>query len=89
MKQYDFISFCGIDCRKCANYKQNMNCAGCRDEKELLSDCPTRVCAMEKGFIHCGECDVFPCEELNSFYHDGNASHLQAFENIKSFLEKN
>ena len=82
MGQYDLISFCGIDCKKCTNYKQNMNCQGCRDERELLSDCPTRICANEKGLVHCGDCEVFPCEELINFYHDGKASHLQAYKNI-------
>jgi hypothetical protein len=88
MKEYAYISLCGIDCNKCLNYKKNVNCAGCRDEKVLLEDCPTRVCAIEKGFLHCGECETFPCEELNKFYHSGNPNHLKAYENIKSFIEE-
>ena len=78
------IAYCGIDCQKCKNYKKNMNCAGCRHELELLEDCPTRICCSEKGFLHCSECNEFPCEELKCFYNDGNPLHLQAFETLKS-----
>ena len=82
MSKYETLSYCGIYCGDCKNYKQNLNCAGCRDETELISDCPTRVCAAERGYFHCGECDTFPCEMLNNWYHSGNPQHLQAYHNI-------
>ena len=82
MKHYEALSYCGIYCGSCKNYKQNVNCAGCREEKVLLSDCPTRVCAAKKGYLHCGECDIFPCDELDNFYNSGKEIHKQAYFNI-------
>jgi hypothetical protein len=81
MDKYETLSYCGIDCNRCSNFKQNMNCAGCRNEKDMLSDCPTRFCAMGKKLLHCGECEDFPCGELNDFYNDGKPSHYQAYLN--------
>ena len=82
MSQYEKLSFCGIYCGSCKNYKQNYNCMGCRTEKELLDDCPTRTCFMSKGLLHCGLCDDFPCDMLNEFYNDGAKHRAQAYENM-------
>ena len=85
---YEELSYCGIFCGRCKNYKKNMNCQGCRNETELLDDCPTRVCAEKKGFLHCGQCAEFPCVELNEFYHDGNSNHLLAYENMQCMIQE-
>jgi len=85
---YEVLSFCGIYCGRCKNYKQNMNCQGCRNELELLLDCPTRMCAMEKGLLHCGQCENFPCIELSEFYHDGNSNHHLAYANMQCIIEE-
>ena len=82
MNNYDALSYCGIYCGKCSNYKQNMNCLGCREELNLLVDCPTRACAEKRKLLHCGECESFPCEMLEKWYNDGNPLHLQAYYNI-------
>ena len=87
MKQYEKLSFCGIYCGGCKNYKKNMNCVGCRYEKELVNDCPTRSCAIKRGFLHCGECKSFPCNELNVFYNDSIPLHKLAFQNILRIKE--
>lgn len=87
MKGHETLSFCGIYCGACKNYKKNMNCMGCRYEKELVNDCPTRLCAFKKGLLHCGECENFPCDELNNFYNDGNQHHKLAFQNILRIKE--
>jgi hypothetical protein len=89
MNNIEELSFCGILCSKCKNYKQNMNCAGCRVEEKLIADCPTRICAREKGFLNCGECDDFPCETLEQFYEDGNNMHREAYQNLKEIKQKN
>lgn len=68
MRQYETLSFCGIYCGGCKNYKENMNCMGCRYESELIKDCPTRTCAIGKSLLYCGDCENFPCSELNDFY---------------------
>ena len=87
MDKYEAVSFCGIYCGKCRNYKKNMNCAGCRNETLLLADCPTRVCSAARGHLHCGECETFPCERLQNFYNSGNPLHLQAYHNILEIKE--
>jgi len=78
------LAYCGLYCGGCRNFQENMNCQGCRDEVEMVSDCPTKVCAVRRGFLHCGECAEFPCAELNTFYNDGVRHHAMAYENIQS-----
>ena len=87
MDTYEVLSYCGIYCKTCGNFKKNENCLGCRNEPNLLWDCTMRTCAIERGYLHCGQCDEFPCEEANSFYHDGKPSHLQAYENMLDIIE--
>jgi len=87
MSKYETLSYCGIYCGKCKNYKKNMNCSGCRNETTLVDDCPTRACAIRRGLLHCGECDEFPCAELNDFYHSGNPLHLSAFHNMQAIVK--
>lgn len=87
MPKYERLAYCGIYCGGCLNYRENMDCAGCRAEEDLISDCPTKVCAEKKGFIHCGECDEFPCRHLNKFYEDGIRHHKQAYRNILRLRE--
>lgn len=85
--QYEKLSLCGLYCGGCKNYKKNMNCMGCRNEKELVSDCPTRACCISKSFLHCGECEDFPCDELNRFYNDGVQLHESAYKNMLKIKE--
>mgnify|MGYP006288394423 CR=1 FL=1 len=87
IKQYEKLSFCGIYCGGCKNYKENMNCMGCRYEESMLDDCPTRTCAIEKDLLHCGECEDFPCSVLNDFYEDGKPHHEVAFKNMLRIKE--
>ena len=41
-------------------------CAGCCNENEnaiLFSpECEIRKCVMEKGLVHCGYCEQYPCD---------------------------
>lgn len=87
MKQYEALSFCGIYCGGCKNYKENMNCMGCRHEKELVNDCSTRSCCINKGLLHCGECASFPCDGLEKFYNGGIPHRAVAYENILKIKE--
>ena len=87
MNRYEDMSFCGIYCGNCRNYKKNMDCAGCKEEPLLIADCKTRVCAAGRGYLHCGECDAFPCADLEAFYQDGNPLHLEAYHNILAIRE--
>ena len=87
MKHLDKLGYCGLYCGGCRNFKKNADCMGCRDEKEMLDDCPTRTCVVEKGLLFCGECDEFPCSMLNEFYKDGNPIHDLAFRNALRIRE--
>lgn len=87
MDQFETLSLCGIYCGGCKNYKVNANCMGCRNEKELLDDCPTRTCCIAKGHLHCGQCEDFPCSVLNAFYTDGIALHELAYKNMLKIKE--
>lgn len=82
MKHLDKLGYCGIYCGSCKNFKENANCMGCRDEKNMLDDCPTRACTITKDLLYCGDCAEFPCSMLNEFYNDGNPSHNLAFKNV-------
>ncbi len=81
------LSFCGIYCGGCLNFKKNYNCQGCRVDETLLEDCPFIPCAKAKTLTHCGECQEFPCTMMSDFYNDGNPSHYKAFENMKEIIE--
>lgn len=87
MKQNETLALCGLYCGGCKNYKENMNCMGCRYEEVLVSDCPTRSCAISQGLLHCGECSEFPCPLLKGFYEDGVRHHEQAFQNVLHIKE--
>jgi hypothetical protein len=85
MNKHKLLSYCGLYCGGCRNYIENSGeykCHGCRVESELVSDCPTKVCAVSKDLLHCGECAVFPCDMLDKFYKDGSKHHALAFDNV-------
>ena len=84
---YEELSYCGFACAACSNFKKNENCQGCRAETKLLWDCDIRICAIERGLLHCGLCSEFPCKTLMDFYHDGKPSHLQAYKNMQRIRE--
>ncbi len=81
MQNHEKLGYCGIYCGGCSNFKEKVNCQGCREEKSLLEDCPTRACAIQKGIMYCGECNDFPCEQLSGFYNDGVKHHQLAHQN--------
>ena len=59
-------SRCGILCSECG-FK---GCKGCVNiNNPFWGACPVKACC-EKKHIHCGQCEQFPCELLNSFAFD-------------------
>jgi len=64
-------SRCGILCSECT-YREPMNCAGCiYMEKPFWGEsCPVKSCCENKGFEHCGVCEIFPCDLLTRFSYD-------------------
>ena len=60
-------SRCGLLCKWCT-YKEPSNCQGClaMSGKPFWGECDVAKCCIGKGFNHCGECDVFPCDDLSN-----------------------
>jgi hypothetical protein len=86
MEKYALLGYCGLYCGGCNSFEENSGkwkCKGCKDETVLISDCPTKECAEKKQLLYCGECEGFPCDAQNAFYHDGVPHHGLALANIK------
>lgn len=64
-------SRCGIICSEC-EYRESMGCLGCVNiEKPFWSDsCSVKSCCEKKGYLHCGMCGNFPCDELIQYSYD-------------------
>ena len=46
------------------------DCDGCKTEDGRLfgTDCPIRICAVEKGIANCAYCHDYPCEALEKLF---------------------
>lgn len=66
-----YQSYCGIQCDEC-KYREKFNCSGClaMKGKPFWGECKVAMCCIEKELKHCGKCEKFPCELLNSFAYD-------------------
>ncbi len=65
-------SRCGICCSEmdCKN-KFGFDCRGCvREPDAPWGHCEIKACCEEKGCLHCGECEDFPCGALQKFAFD-------------------
>jgi hypothetical protein len=65
-------------------------CWGIMDDCFLscgCGNCYLRICCKEKQINHCGECDSFPCEHIESFANDGLLHHKSAVENLHTIRE--
>jgi general stress protein 26 len=60
-------SRCGLLCKWCT-YREQFNCGGCLAMNGKApwghGDCDVAKCCLDKGYLHCGECPDFPCENL-------------------------
>lgn len=59
---------CGLHCVGC-EYKESHNCKGCiaTNGHPFHGECPVAICCQNKGHVHCGECDTFPCALLTQY----------------------
>ena len=65
-------SRCSIVCepKKCKE-AFGFECAGCPNIAAApWGECGVKKCCEEKGLEHCGSCNDFPCDLLNSFAYD-------------------
>ena len=59
---------CGLICKSC-DYREKCNCGGCiaTNGHPFHGTCPVAECCQEKGLVHCGWCDAFPCAQLTAY----------------------
>ncbi len=54
------------------------SCDGCKAEDgarfRLSKDCPIRVCARQKKYDSCAQCDAYPCSELMEIFRSDPAA---------------
>jgi len=67
----DMMGYCGTYCETC-DWKEKFNCPGCKAcvSKVFWGTCEISVCAIDKGYAHCGECPEVPCSKLIDAYND-------------------
>lgn len=60
-------SRCGICCNSCEG-REESNCKGCLNMKLPFwgQECEVKSCCENKGLNHCGECNNFPCNTLET-----------------------
>lgn len=61
-------SRCGLNCTGCA-WKESHGCGGCIETRgrPFHGECPIAICCQDKGFTHCGECGIIPCDKLYTY----------------------
>jgi len=61
-------SRCGLSCSDCS-WKSSQSCGGCieTDGHPFHGECPVALCCQDKGYNHCGECDIIPCDTLYAY----------------------
>lgn len=61
MKRYLGIARCGLACCLCT---ENEYCGGCHSNGCIDKDiCENRKCSLERGIMHCFECDNTDCRK--------------------------
>ena len=64
------VSYCGLYCGACPSFQKG-TCLGCRSEDKSQSrkskwSCEIRKCCIKVKIVeHCGQCEEFPCNEIN------------------------
>ncbi len=61
-------SCCGLHCTGC-QWRESHGCGGCIETMghPFHGECPIAVCCQEKGLMHCGECEIIPCDKLHTY----------------------
>ena len=65
---------CGMNCTVCYKHvgirKSSIPCEGClvseKGKPEHCRKCKIKVCAQDKGYVHCFECSDFPCKLIKN-----------------------
>ncbi len=87
MTSLELIGYCGVDCSVCSDYI-NKICPGCRASVgQTEEDCPAALCCMDRDILFCGQCDDFPCKDMQEFFKESE-SHQQAEIRMKALKEE-
>ncbi len=71
------IAFCGVDCSACPDYLSG-KCPNCRNSAWSEGDaCMPVTCCRSKSTLCCGDCERFPCADMEAFYAESEG-HRQA-----------
>jgi hypothetical protein len=68
---------------------ERIRCDGCRGQLDAhwSPDCQMMLCAKEKGFQYCFQCQDFPCASVNEFRSDGIPHHERTIANSERMKE--
>jgi hypothetical protein len=82
-----FESRCGVCCNSCER-KENVNCSGCVNMSAPFwgGNCNVKTCCENKGYNHCGECGIFPCDMLSNMGIDEGYDPLPKIEQCKKWM---
>ena len=69
---------------------EDAQCRGCKSDKvnRICQRCTFRDCATGKGIEHCGQCESFPCSELQTFEADDAAHHTGIIDKLHVLKEQ-
>jgi len=71
--------YCGLYCGACPKFlasendtQEDTRCQGCKSAVVAgwCQTCTLKACARNKGLAFCGECDLYPCADLQAFIDD-------------------
>jgi len=84
-----FESRCGVCCNSCER-KKKVNCNGCLNISIPFwgGNCEVKTCCEEKGYNHCGECNMFPCETLSNMGREQGYDPLLKIEQCKKWINE-
>jgi hypothetical protein len=62
---------CGMNCMVCyVHLKKKKPCGGCLCEyinkPDRCNTCKIKMCAQNKGFTYCFDCNEFPCKQIKT-----------------------
>ena len=70
--------------------REDVSCSGCKTDTiaPFCARCEMRVCAREKGFEFCYQCEEYPCDAITDFKNDKAPHHSPIFSNLRE-IQKN
>ena len=79
--------------KKAAEWEMNAEeivCGGCKSEVNAAycTDCVMRLCARDRGFEFCVECEDYPCNTFETFQRDRFPHHTLITENLGAICER-